>query len=303
MRVAPENARMSRTVAVTGGNGSVGRAVLEHLGDAGYRTVNVNRGKRGEARADEYVRADLTDPGDVYGALNTADADAVVHLGMIPTPESNPGHEVFESNAQSPYLVLEAAEGLGLDTAVLASSLCAMGAGYEPTPRTPAYLPVDEAVPLEPSTAYGIGKRALEVVADGFGRREGPPRTVTSIRFPWVASDDALRERFVEDDRSVAGLRDAGLFEGTRNSLFSYVHRDDAARFVVSALEAEFEGHERFFLSAPDTAVEMPTADLVREHYPDAEVRAEFEEYDALISTEKASERLGWTPERSWRDL
>ncbi len=294
---------MSRTVAVTGGNGSVGRAVLAQLGDAGYRTVNVNRGKRGETRADAYVRADLTDPGDVYGALNAADADAVVHLGMIPTPESNPGHAVFESNALSPYAVLEAAEGLGFDTAVLASSLCAMGAGYEPTPRTPPYLPVDESVPLEPSTAYGIGKQALEVVADGFGRREGPPETVTSIRFPWVATDDALRERFVEDDRSVSGLRDAGLFESTRNSLFSYVHAADAARFVHRAVEAEFEGHERFFVSAPDTAVDLPTAELVAEHYPGAEIRAEFEGYDALVSIEKARERLGWTPERSWRDL
>lgn len=294
---------MSRTVAVTGGNGSVGRAVLANLGDAGYRTVNVNRGKRGEARADEYVQANLTDPGDVYGALNAADADAVVHLGMVPTPETNPGHAVFESNALSPYLVLEAAEGLGVDTAVLASSLCAMGAGYEPAPRTPPYLPVDESVPLEPSTSYGIGKQALEVVADGFGRRAGPPGTVVSVRFPWVATDDALRERFVEADRSVEGLRDAGLFQSARNSLFSYVHADDAARFVRRAVEAEFEGHERFFVSAPDTAVETPTADLVAEHYPDAEVRAEFEGRDALLSVERARERLGWTPERSWRDL
>ena len=291
------------TVAVTGGNGSVGRAVIAHLTDEGFRTVNVNRGKRDESPADAYVQADLTAPGEVYGALAKADADAVVHLGMIPTPERHPGHVVFESNAFSAYAVLEAAEGLGVDTVVLASSLCAIGAGYEPEPRKPPYLPVDEDVPPEPSTSYGVGKLALEVAADGFGRRRKAPSTVVSARFPWVATDGALRERFVESDRSVAGLRDAGLFESTRNSLFSYVHAADAARFVRLAVESDARGHERFFLSAPDTAVDEPTADLVAEHYSDASVRADFEGYDSLIGVEKASARLGWKPERSWRDL
>jgi nucleoside-diphosphate-sugar epimerase len=291
------------TVAVTGGNGSVGRAVISHLADEGYRTVNVNRGKRDESPAHAYVQADLTAPGEVYGALAKSGADAVVHLGMIPTPERHPGHVVFESNATSSYVVLEAAEGLGVDTAVLASSLCAIGAGYEPEPRKPPYLPVDEDVPPEPSTAYGVGKQALEVVASGFGRRRGSPATVVSVRFPWVATDDALRERFVESDWNVASLRDSGLFESTRNSLFSYVHADDAARFVRLSVESDLAGHERFFLSAPDTAVDEPTADLVADHYPGAEVRADFEGYDSLVSTEKASRRLGWEPERSWRDL
>lgn len=145
------------TVAVTGGNGEVGRAVLDHLGDRGYRTVTLNRGKRGEATADAYVTTDLMDAGETYGSLARSDADAVVHLGMTPTPDRTPGYVTFESNAMSTYHVLEAAASLGVDTVALASSLSALGAGFEDDPVDVRYLPVDEKHPLTPTNPCGIG--------------------------------------------------------------------------------------------------------------------------------------------------
>ncbi len=54
----------------------------------------------------------MTDAGEAYGAFATADADAIVHLGMLSTPDHDPGHVVFESNAMSTYNVLQAAEAL-----------------------------------------------------------------------------------------------------------------------------------------------------------------------------------------------
>src|SRR6056297_3439314 len=186
---------MVETIAVTGGNGRIGRAVLEHLNDSGYRTVDLSRGKPEESHSDIYLRTDLLDAGEVYGSVAKSDADAVVHLGMLPTPTATPEYRTFESNAMSTYHILEAANALGVESVVLASSFSALGGGFEPTPVTIDTLPVDERHRLTPSTPYGIGKQTLESIADGFGRRtDGHLRTITSLRFPWVVDDEMARE-------------------------------------------------------------------------------------------------------------
>jgi nucleoside-diphosphate-sugar epimerase len=290
----------SETVAVTGGTGRIGPTVVEALQSAGHRVVNVSR-SGGDTRADADLRADMTDAGEAYGAFATADADAIVHLGMLSTPDHDPGHVVFESNAMSTYNVLQAAEALDVGTVVLASSLSAVGASFEPEGIRLSYLPLDESHPLSPSNPYGMGKQVLEVTADGFARRDDGPETIASIRFPWMPSDEQMRETFERADRTPAGLREAGHFETARNTLFSYLAQEDAADLVRRAVEADVEGHERFFAAARDTSADVPTAELVEEVYPGTERRREFEGHEALISTEKASRMLGWEPERSWR--
>ncbi|MFC4359534.1 NAD-dependent epimerase/dehydratase family protein [Halobium salinum] len=291
------------TVAVTGGNGTLGSAVLAHLAEAGYRTVNLSRGSRREETADAYRRVDLLDAGQVYAALAESDADAVVHLGSVPTPTEDPGHVVFESNVVSAYHVLEAAGALGLESATLASSMSALGAGFEEKPVEVDALPVDESHRLSPSNPYGLGKQTVEVVADGFARRESAPGKIASLRFPWVTSDADCRETFVEADRSLDGLRESTHHHTAHNTLFAYVHVDDAVRLVRRCVEADFAGHERFWLSAPDTSVEAESERVVAEEYPAATLRRELEGYEALVDTAKAEELLGWEAKKSWRDL
>ncbi|MFB6206712.1 MAG: NAD-dependent epimerase/dehydratase family protein [Haloglomus sp.] len=297
---------MERTVAVTGGNGRLGGRVLAHLNDAGYRTVDLSRGARDEPHADEYLRTDLVDAGEVYGSLAKSDADAVVHLGMLPTPETAPGYRTYESNVLSSYLVLEAAGELGVDTVTLGSSFSAMGGGFEQAPVTVDYLPVDEDHRLTPSNPYGLGKQTLEIAADGVARRLADrPRTITSLRFPWVVDDETARETFVEADRTLAGLRESDAFHTQRNTLFTYVHHSDATALVQRTVESEFDGHERVWVSAPDTSAETPSRDLAARLFPDAEVRDALgdDEYAPLVDTTKAERLFDWEPEWSWRQL
>ncbi|MDS0283537.1 NAD-dependent epimerase/dehydratase family protein [Haloarcula onubensis] len=295
---------MTDTVAVTGGNGQIGRAVLDHLSGVGYRTVNLSRGSREESHADAYLRTDTLEMGEVYGSLAKSDADAVVHLGMIPTPESGPGYRTFESNAMSTYHVLEAASGLGIDTVALASSLSAVGGGFEPDPIAVDEFPVDESQRPTPSTSYGLGKQTLEILADGFARRSDGPRTITSLRFPWVVDDEMARETFVEPDRRLAALRDSEHFRTQRNTLFAYAHVSDVVSLVEATVTASFDGHERVWVSAPDTVTETPTRELLAEVYPDAELRDGFpdSEYASLVDTAKATSLFDWQPQRRWRD-
>ncbi|KAA9399838.1 NAD(P)-dependent oxidoreductase [Haloarcula sp. CBA1130] len=299
---------MPKSVAVTGGNGRVGQHVLEYLTAEGYRTVNLSRGKREEDRSDVYVKTDLLDAGEVYGALAKSDPDAVVHLGMVPTPDHSPGYRTYESNVMSSYHVLEAAGELGVDTVALASSFSAIGGGFEPEPITIDYLPVDEDHRLTPSNPYAMGKQALEIAADGFDRRTtDAPDTITSLRFPWVVDDELVRETFVDADRTLAGLRASEHFHTQRNTLCGYVHATDAVSLVEAAVEATFDGHERLWVSAPDTSAETPSAELAAELYADADYRGPTADdenpYAALIDTTKAERLLDWKPTWSWRQL
>ncbi|AUG48374.1 UDP-glucose 4-epimerase [Haloarcula taiwanensis] len=299
---------MPESVAVTGGNGRVGTHVLEYLDAAGYRTVNLSRGRRDETHSDVYIETDLLDAGEVYGALAKSDADAVVHLGMVPTPDQTPGYRTYESNVMSSYHLLEAAGELGIDTVALASSFSAIGGGFEPDAITINFLPVDEDHRLTPSNPYAMGKQALEIAADGFARRSADaPQTITSLRFPWVVDDDLAHETFVEADRTLAGLRNSAHFHTQRNTLCGYVHATDAVTLVEAAIEASFDGHERFWVSAPDTSAETPSAELAAELYPEADYRRQTGEdsdpYAALIDTSKAQQLLDWEPTWSWRQL
>ena len=161
-------------VAVTGGNGKIGTAIIEAFAEGGYHTIDVARGKRREEVSDEYRTTDLLDAGEVYGAFAASDPDAVVHMGTIPSPTSYAGHTTFESNAMSAYNVLEAATALDTEAIVLPSSINVMGADFQEAKTDVRYLPVDEDHPLTPRDPYALGKYTTEGLGEGFARRRPP---------------------------------------------------------------------------------------------------------------------------------
>lgn len=287
------------TIAVTGGAGDIGSAVVEHLNDHGYGTVSLDRRREDDESADAFQRVDLLDAGEVYGSLAHCDADAVVHVGTISTVDEDPGHVVYESNVMTTYHVLEASMELGVEAVCLASSIHAIGRSSEETRPEVTSLPVDETHPTRPRNPYELGKRAIEVTADGFGRRAEPPGTISTLRFPDVKADEQVRS-MVEDDRSLSAFRER--YDPEDDPLFGYLHVADAASIVRRAIEADFDGHETFWAAADDTTAAVPTASLIDTFYPDTEVETVPSDYGGLISIDKAREMLGWEPERSWRD-
>jgi nucleoside-diphosphate-sugar epimerase len=287
------------TVAVTGGNGKLGEEILQVLSAAGYRTVDIARGKRREDVSDEYRTTDLTQPGEVYGSLASAEPDAVIHMGTIPGPDQHPGYVTYENNIMSSYHVLEAATALDIDRICLPSSINAMGTHWSAGPTEVAYLPVDEAHPVAPNDPYSLAKHAMEVTADGFGRRQDAP-SIASLRLPAIFTETELRTQLV--DGPPRALEDDDIPPG-RDDLFTYLHIEDAARAAQLAIETELDGHETFWTVAADTTLETPTAAVIDRCFPGADRRRTFEAYESLIDCSKAAELLGWTPEHSWRDL
>lgn len=288
------------TVLVTGSNGGVGGAAVAELDGAGYDVASFDREGGCPDGADRHWTGDLLEPETVAAVVRESDADAIVHLGTLPHPEGRPGHETYRSNAMTTYHVLEAAADHGIERVSLASSLNAVGGVFQEAPMAVEYLPMDEDHPVSPRDPYALGKRTIELQADGFARRVGPPTAVASFRLPFVAGPDAMRERFLEPDRTLDGIEPGAWV--TRDDLFAYVGRRDAARALRRGIEADFSGHERFFLSARDTTAGTPTPELVERCYPDASV-GDLDGFDALISAEKAERLLDWEPRVSWRDL
>ncbi|WP_330633027.1 NAD-dependent epimerase/dehydratase family protein [Halocatena halophila] len=291
-----------QTVAVTGGNGKIGSAIIDACNDAGYRTVNLNRGKQKTRvtdgvidRADRYVQSDVLDPGSVYAALAETNADAVVHMASIPNPLSNVSHETYESNVMGSYNVLSAAIELALESVVLPSSVNVMGGTFQNEPMEVATLPVDETHPVTPRDPYGTAKHAIEVTADAFGRRADSETSIASLRLPWVAGRDELLETFDGVDRSLDAVTDDDALFG-RDDLFAYIERTDAARLALAAIGAPFDDHERFWGVADTTSVAVETPALVEACYPNTTVERSFSGHSALVSTAKAAQLLGWEP-------
>lgn len=290
----------TETVLVTGANGGVGSAAVRGFVDRGYRVVGIDLEDTTDSPADEHHTGDLLDPEFVDRTVGTVEPDAIVHLGTLPNPVGRPGHVTYRSNAMTTYHVLEAAANHGVGDVVVASSINAMGASFQADPMEVEYLPVDEGHPLTPRDPYALGKRTIELQADGFGRRNGPPGSIVSVRYPWVGSLDGLREQFVETDRTLEGIPDRAY--ATRNDLFAYIARPDAVRLLVRAVEADVVGHETVFAAAADTTMAAPSKRLAVEYYPDAE-HGDIPGTQSLIDCSKARRLLGWEPKISWRDL
>jgi nucleoside-diphosphate-sugar epimerase len=289
------------TVAVTGGNGRLGKHILKEFRAHDYGTANLARGSRREDVSDQYITTDLTEPGDVYGSLGKTDADAIVHMGTIASPHSHPGHVTFENNVMSSYHVLEAATDLGVDIVCLPSSINAMGASFQKRPIEVDYVPVNEDHRLTPRDPYATAKQAIEVMADGFGRRADGPETIGSLRYPWVAYPSEIRSSFSLEDRRLES--DIPDVPGGRQELFAYVLIDDAATAARKMVEADFDGHETFWIAADDTTMATHTDELVAEMYPETDRRRELPGTESLVDTTKARDVLGWRPEQSWREI
>ncbi len=100
-------------IAVTGGSGKLGRAVVTDLLEHGYQVVNLDRVPSPGASA-VYVKVDFTDYGQTFEALHAIEdryphIDAVVHLAAIPAPGLTTNAATFDNNITSTHHVFAAA--------------------------------------------------------------------------------------------------------------------------------------------------------------------------------------------------
>jgi nucleoside-diphosphate-sugar epimerase len=269
-------------IAVTGGTGRVGRAVIAEALAAGDQVVSLDRAEPDLAALPagvEYRRVDTTDHADLLAGIRGA--DALIHLAAFPSPRGHPDHVVHNNNVVSSYNALSAAVELGIRRVCQASSINATGAAYSRWPRYD-YLPLDEGHPTYAEDPYSLSKWICEEQGDCFARLHSD-LSIASMRFHGV-----VESRAVAIERLSAGAALA-------KHLWGYTRADAAAHACLASLTAGFSGHEAFYVVAPLTM--MPgraTAELVAEHYPDVPLRRSLRCEEGLYDCSKAERLLGW---------
>lgn len=275
-------------VVVTGGSGMLGRWVVRHFTEHGYEVLNVDV-RQPEEPLCPTLTVDLEDLGQTYGAL--AGADAVVHLAAVPRAGMVPPEVTFRNNVMSTYNVLEAAAGLGIRKAVIASSESSYGICFAVHPFGPQYVPMDEAHPQLPQDSYGLSKIVNEATADMFHRRTG--MQIVSLRFGNVIPPEGYA-RFPSFIRKP---------EERERILWSYIDTRDAAEACRLAIEAEGLGSVALNLASDETSMDIPSRELLAARYPEvADIRAPMTGYEGFLDIGKARRLLGWEPRIKWRE-
>jgi nucleoside-diphosphate-sugar epimerase len=245
-----------------------------------------------ESRA-VFVPIDLTDYGQVLDAMlgvedRYAQPDALVHLAAVPAPGIVPDHQTFMNNIGCSWNVLSAARRAGVTNIVWASSETVLGLPFD-TP--PPYIPVDEEYAPRPESTYSLVKTLEEAMAVQLCRWN-PELKMIGLRFSNVM-EPADYARFPSFDADPASRK---------WNLWGYIDARDGAQAVRLALESDFTGTEVFIIANADTVMSRPNAALVKEFYPDVEVRGDLGEHETLLSIEKARRLLGYQPGYGWRN-
>jgi len=283
-------------IAVTGGSGKAGRAIVRDLLEHGHEVLNIDRVPSAESFSPDtpapFLAADLTDFGQtleaVAGGERLPGIEAVVHLAAIPSPVHATPDTVFRTNVVSTHTVFAAAVRLGLKRVVWASSETTLGLPFD---RPPDYAPVDEEHELRPESSYALSKVLGEEIARQFNRWSGIP--FVALRFSNVMerADYARFPTFWDDPHA------------RKWNLWSYVDESHVAESVRRALDADIRGAEAFIIAAADTVMRRPSRELMAEVFPSVRLDPKLDGNDTLLSIEKARRVLGYAPAFTWREI
>ena len=290
-------------ILFTGGSGKAGRHVAPMLAEAGHRVLNADLVGLGDPRVDD-LAVDLTDAGQVYGALHSYAGfdelalgagqprfDAVVHFAALARILIAPDGETYRVNTLSTYNVIEAATRLGIPKVIFASSETTYGICFADGERRPDYLPVEEEHPTVPEDAYAMSKVANEACACGFQRRTGAD--IYGLRISNVVEPHEYARDFpgyvAEPERRL-------------RNIFGYIDVRDLGQMVLRCLETDGLGYQVFNVANDDTSVGLETAEILRRFYPGVPVRGELGRFETLYSNAKARRTVGFAPRHGWRD-
>jgi nucleoside-diphosphate-sugar epimerase len=271
-------------IAVTGGSGGIGRAIVVEALKQGHSVVSIDKTPpKGETAPNlVYVRADITD----YDAMVRAfyGCDALVHMGAIPAPIGRLDHVVHNNNVVGSYNALRAAVENGIKRVCQASSVNAIGLSFSREAHFD-YFPIDEEHPTYAEEPYSLSKWICEQQADSFVRRYEDMR-IASMRYHWVVPN-----------RAMAASRYGFADEKIAKHLWAYTLIPAAVSASLLSLTAEFSGHEVFYVVAPDTTIDMPSRELAQRFFPKVPIRGSLDGYGgfaSFFSCAKAERILGW---------
>ena len=287
----------NKRICVTGGAGFLGHFVLDKLRERGVKDENIFVPRRKDSN--------LTLEADVARLYKDAKPDVVIHLaaevGGIGANRDHPGRFFFANMAMGMHLI-EHGRINGIDKFVQTGTVCAYPK-FTPVPFKEADL--WNGYPEETNAPYGVAKKSLFVMLDGYKREFGLNSAVVvpvNLYGPHDNFDPhsshvipALIRKCIEARDSDA---DAISCWGTGSASREFLYVEDAAEGIVTATEK---------LDTPDpinlgTNMEIKIKDLVEliarlcnftgkiewdPTKPDGQPRR-------CLDTSKAKQAMGW---------
>jgi UDP-glucose 4-epimerase len=269
-------------IAVTGGNGRIGRAIVEMALTQGHEAVSIDQTpppKIDQAHL-SFIQANLTDYEEFVQAIRGC--DALIHMAAIPAPGHHPDHQVHNNNVVASYNALRAAVEVGIKRVCQASSVNATGLGYSRWPRF-EYFPLDEEHPTYNEDPYSLSKWICEEQGNSFARRY-EQMIISSMRFHAI----------VPDRPTIVQAKSYSQTDAAVKNLWAYTRLDDASRACLLSLTADFAGHQVFYIVAPDTISDTPSLELKQKYFPDVVVRGDLSDHRSFFDSSKAERLLGW---------
>ncbi|MGP3958042.1 NAD-dependent epimerase/dehydratase family protein [Nonomuraea sp. 3N208] len=240
------------TVVVTGGLGRVAQLIRPTLATR-YRLRLLDR----EAyTAEEYVRADLTEPGAAIEALRGA--TALVHLAGSANPRIG-WDQAYRANIVSTQWLLDAAAATGVPRVVLASSVHAIGE-Y----NRPQYRPVPHDVPPWPCCPYGLSKVVIETL--GRHHAESTGASVICLRLGlvgWPLVEERHLGMWLSDGDAVQ-LFEAALTAPVPYGVYTGVSANSRHHWDISRARDELGYHPRDDSESQAVGAGPPTEVLCR---------------------------------------
>ena len=285
-------------VAVTGGNGQLGRHVVAAL-EPDYEVTVLD--KTGEGERQPLGPVDLLDLNKVKKALTGH--EAVIHLGGLDAAIDATPEQFFHTNTMATWNVMHAGCEIEVQTFSLCSSSSAYGFSREGQRAAPDYLPIDESHRLRASDAYGLSKRMVEEIGHGFAERED---VSVSILRPCYIAFDHLLARMV---RCKLGRPEpeTGEWQEPMPTFRWVVDPGDLAGCFRLAIE-KAPSCETFNVSADDTFSLAPTREHVESVFGHAVPEKKPGWFDSNpfttpLDCSKAKTMLGWKPRSNWEEL
>ncbi len=272
-------------VVVTGSSGQIGRYIVKDLVAAKHDVLAVDI-RPVPSEGARTMTVDLTDAGQVYGALGRFQANAVIHMGAWANPGVVADTKTYGDNVQGTFNLFQACADLGIQRVVSASS--AQVYGFHE--HAPIYVRVDESHPLKPINCYALSKVAGEQAGEYFSRCFG--MTVLSFRFQGVrvpADLDDQIERISEDPH------------GGRRQFWTRTDARDAAMACRLAVEAERVDPGPYNITGPRVVLGTPVPELLNAHYEEkVEIRETQDDWKSPLSCERARKAFGYEPRYPW---
>lgn len=303
---------------VTGGAGYVGSVVAALLLREGHEVVVFDNLFRGFADAvpdgAEFIQGDLTDTVALSRAV-TEDLDGVLHfaaLSLVGESVTSPD-QYWRVNVGGTQNLLDAMRSAGVPRLVFSSTAATYG--------SPAVSPITEDATCAPTNPYGASKLAVDHMIGSYAHAFGIG--AVSLRYFNVAGAAGhIGERHDPETHLIPNILAALRHDGPAVTIFGtdwptpdgtpirdYIHVSDLADAHVRALKACMPGHHDIINLGTGTgysvreviaAVERVTGRAV----PAVEGARRAGDPAVLVaSSERARERLAWTPQHSLDDI